>query len=159
MRDEVVLRPLDPADVDRQVVAVIAAVVSFRHMHELALAHGVYVFLAVGARYTGEGVRVAVLDRGADFSHPDLAGQVADRADFTVEGGVVVEPVGLAAGDRVVVPDLQPAGGSGRLMVAEDDRHGPLTAALLDARERPITVCHTCRRATMPGQSPPRRGD
>ncbi|TQS26419.1 hypothetical protein [Microbispora sp. KK1-11] len=37
-------------------------------------------------------------------------------------GGVVIEPLGLAVGGRVVVPDLQPAGGSGRLMGAEDDR-------------------------------------
>lgn len=57
-------------------------------------------------------------------------------------GGVVIEPVGLAAGERVVVPDLQPAGGSGRLMVAEDDRHEPLTAALIDARGLLAEVAH-----------------
>ncbi|WP_225854351.1 S8 family peptidase [Micromonospora sp. ALFpr18c] len=43
------------------------------------------------AGYTGKGVRVAVLDTGADFTHPDLAGRVVDRADFTAEGGDAVD--------------------------------------------------------------------
>ncbi|MEU8082383.1 S8 family peptidase [Micromonospora sp. NPDC049101] len=41
--------------------------------------------------YTGAGVRVAVLDTGADFTHPDLVGRVADRSDFTAEGGDAVD--------------------------------------------------------------------
>ncbi|MFF4771515.1 hypothetical protein ACFY05_01500 [Microtetraspora fusca] len=57
-------------------------------------------------------------------------------------GGVVIEPVGLAVGGRVVVPDLQPAGGSGRLMVAEGDRHEPLTTALIDTRGLLAEVAH-----------------
>jgi subtilisin family serine protease len=43
------------------------------------------------AGYTGKGARVAVLDTGADFTHPDLAGQVVDRADFVTEGGDAVD--------------------------------------------------------------------
>ncbi|WP_430502604.1 S8 family peptidase [Micromonospora trifolii] len=43
------------------------------------------------AGYTGKGVRVAVLDTGADFTHPDLVGRIAERADFTVEGGDAVD--------------------------------------------------------------------
>ncbi|WP_433261031.1 S8 family peptidase [Micromonospora vinacea] len=43
------------------------------------------------AGYTGKGVRVAVLDTGADFTHPDLVGRVAERADFTAEGGDAVD--------------------------------------------------------------------
>ncbi|MEH1168288.1 S8 family peptidase [Micromonospora sp. CPCC 205539] len=43
------------------------------------------------AGYTGKGARVAVLDTGADFSHPDLVGRVAERADFTAEGGDAVD--------------------------------------------------------------------
>ncbi|MEU4402847.1 S8 family peptidase [Micromonospora orduensis] len=43
------------------------------------------------AGYTGRGARVAVLDTGADFTHPDLAGRVVDRADFTAEGGDAVD--------------------------------------------------------------------
>ncbi|PWR04805.1 hypothetical protein DKT68_30355 [Micromonospora acroterricola] len=46
------------------------------------------------AGYTGKGVRVAVLDTGADFTHPDLVGRVADRADFTAEGGDAVDHMG-----------------------------------------------------------------
>ncbi|MFF0155714.1 S8 family peptidase [Micromonospora sp. NPDC005203] len=41
--------------------------------------------------YTGAGVRVAVLDTGADFTHPDLVGRVTDRSDFTAEGGDAVD--------------------------------------------------------------------
>ncbi|MFK4244534.1 S8 family peptidase [Micromonospora chokoriensis] len=43
------------------------------------------------AGYTGKGTTVAVLDTGADFTHPDLVGRVADRADFTAEGGDAVD--------------------------------------------------------------------
>ncbi|GAA2872775.1 hypothetical protein [Nonomuraea rubra] len=49
-------------------------------------------------------------------------------------GGLVVEPLGLAAGDRVIVPDLQPAGGSGRLEAGADERPEPLAAVLIEAR-------------------------
>lgn len=35
--------------------------------------------------YTGKGVSVAVLDTGADVSHPDLAGQIAATRNFTAE--------------------------------------------------------------------------
>ncbi|MFC5835542.1 hypothetical protein [Nonomuraea insulae] len=57
-------------------------------------------------------------------------------------GGVVIEPVGLSAGGRVIVPDLQPAGGGGRLMAAGNDRHEPLTAALIGARGLLAEVAH-----------------
>ncbi|MFF1401279.1 S8 family serine peptidase [Streptomyces sp. NPDC058287] len=36
--------------------------------------------------YTGKGVTVAVLDSGADFSHPTLAGRIASSEDFTGTG-------------------------------------------------------------------------
>ncbi|MEU8361084.1 hypothetical protein AB0C27_34215 [Nonomuraea sp. NPDC048882] len=56
-------------------------------------------------------------------------------------GGVVIDPVGLAAGDRVVVPDLRPAAGGGPLAVAED-QHDPLTAVLIDARALLAEAAH-----------------
>ncbi|UBU11393.1 hypothetical protein [Nonomuraea gerenzanensis] len=49
-------------------------------------------------------------------------------------GGLVVEPLGLAAGDRVIVPDLRPAGGGGTLEVAVEEPPEPLAAALTDTR-------------------------
>ncbi|GII02794.1 hypothetical protein [Planobispora takensis] len=50
-------------------------------------------------------------------------------------GNIVIEPVGLATGDRVVVPDLRPAGNSGRLTTTDAPPREPLAAALTDTRD------------------------
>jgi len=46
------------------------------------------------AGYTGTGSRVAVLDTGVDPTHPDLAGQIAESKDFTVDGGDAADHFG-----------------------------------------------------------------
>ncbi|MEN3360584.1 MAG: hypothetical protein V7637_4566, partial [Mycobacteriales bacterium] len=63
------------------------------------------------AGYTGAGVKVAVLDTGIDDTHPDLAGQVAARANFTDE------PDGLdhfGHGTHVASTIASTGGGDGR---------------------------------------------
>lgn len=72
---------------------------------------------AWAAGHTGAGVRVAVLDTGADPTHPDLAGKIVEKADFTVDGGDAVDHFGhgthvaatIASGGahRGVAPDAQ----------------------------------------------------
>jgi subtilisin family serine protease len=44
--------------------------------------------------HTGVGATIAVLDTGVDPNHPDLAGRITEKVDFTVEGGDAVDRFG-----------------------------------------------------------------
>ncbi|MEV4758122.1 S8 family serine peptidase [Micromonospora sp. NPDC049559] len=73
---------------------------------------------AAGAN--GRGVRVAVLDTGADFAHPDLAGQVVERADFSVEGGDAVDHLGHGTHVAATIAGTGAASGGERRGVAPE---------------------------------------
>jgi subtilisin family serine protease len=73
---------------------------------------------AWAADVTGQGVRVAVLDTGADFGHPDLAGRVMDRADFSVEGGDAVDRLGHGTHVAATIAGTGAASGGERRGVA-----------------------------------------
>jgi subtilisin family serine protease len=75
---------------------------------------------AWAAGFTGAGTRVAVLDTGADFSHPDLAGRVVERADFSVDGGDAVDRHGHGTHVAATVAGSGAASGGARRGVAPD---------------------------------------
>lgn len=76
---------------------------------------------ALHAATTGRGVRVAVIDTGADLAHPDLAGQFDDHANFvaaispgfeqdrhgTAIAGIVAAKAGNDTGIVGVAPDAR----------------------------------------------------
>ncbi|XVU28708.1 S8 family peptidase [Actinoplanes sp. CA-054009] len=72
------------------------------------------------AGYTGRGVRLAVLDTGADFTHPDLAGRVAEKADFITEGGDAVDGNGHGTHVATTAAGSGAASGGQRRGVAPD---------------------------------------
>ncbi|GAB1824629.1 hypothetical protein [Herbidospora sp. RD11066] len=57
-------------------------------------------------------------------------------------GTVVIEPIGLSVGDRVVAPDLQPTSGAGYLSPSDDTPQEPLTATLIDTRDLLAETAH-----------------
>ncbi|MBE3015218.1 hypothetical protein IL992_39545 [Microbispora sp. NEAU-D428] len=137
--DTLTLRPIRP-----RVEAELVRVVAVARVEAVTYAPGDQRLDAVIADEAGNTATVRATHTGAAPGRLDslaaaLTGEEGELRFVSgvvgrTGGGVVIEPVGLAVGGRVVVPDLQPAGGSGRLMVAEDDRHEPLTAALIDTR-------------------------
>jgi subtilisin family serine protease len=72
------------------------------------------------AGVTGQGARVAVLDTGADFTHPDLVGQVVERADFSTEGGDAVDHYGHGTHVAATIAGSGVAAGGERRGVAPD---------------------------------------
>ncbi|MEV6984170.1 hypothetical protein AB0M95_23350 [Sphaerisporangium sp. NPDC051017] len=145
--DALTLRPIRP-----RVEAELVRVVAVTRVEAVTYAPGDQRLDAVIVDQAGSTATVRATHTGAAPGRLDslaavLAGEEGELRFVSgvvgrTAGGVVIEPVGLAAGGRVVVPDLQPAGGSGRLMIAEDDRHEPLTAALIDTRGLLAEVAH-----------------
>ncbi|WP_127497832.1 S8 family peptidase [Actinoplanes solisilvae] len=70
--------------------------------------------------YTGRGVRVAVLDTGADFTHPDLAGRVTEKADFITKGGDATDHNGHGTHVATTVAGSGVASSGARRGVAPD---------------------------------------
>lgn len=66
------------------------------------------------AGFTGDGIRVAVVDTGIDALHPDLAGRIAARRDFSGAGdaddvGHGTHVAGIVAGAGAVYRGVAPA--------------------------------------------------
>ncbi|MFC6022025.1 S8 family serine peptidase [Plantactinospora solaniradicis] len=74
------------------------------------------------AGYTGAGARVAVLDSGVDASHPDLAGQITEKMDFTVDGGDAGDRLGHGTHVAATIAGTGAASGGTRKGVAPGAR-------------------------------------
>jgi subtilisin family serine protease len=75
---------------------------------------------AWAAGHTGAGVKVAVLDTGADPTHPDLAGKIVETADFTADGGDAVDRHGHGTHVAATVAGSGAGSGGARRGVAPD---------------------------------------
>lgn len=58
---------------------------SVQSMDETSLSWGLQITNVANSRFTGKGIKIAVLDTGLDLSHPDFAGRVLKTQSF-VEG-------------------------------------------------------------------------
>lgn len=74
------------------------------------------------AGYTGKGTRVAVLDTGIDATHPDLAGQVAEKKDFTADDGDAGDHHGHGTHVAATIAGTGAASNGARRGVAPDAR-------------------------------------
>jgi subtilisin family serine protease len=77
---------------------------------------------AWAAGYTGRGARVAVLDTGVDATHPDLAGRIAETADFTDSSPEAVDGHGHGTHVAATVAGSGAGSGGERRGVAPDAR-------------------------------------
>ena len=75
---------------------------------------------AWAAGHTGKDTRVAVLDTGVDPTHPDLAGKIVEKADFTVEGGDAVDHFGHGTHVAATIAGSGAGSGGTRRGVAPD---------------------------------------
>ncbi|MBE1488342.1 S8 family serine peptidase [Plantactinospora soyae] len=87
-----------------------------RNLHQVAAPQ------AWDAGYTGAGARVAVLDSGVDATHPDLTGQIAEKMDFTVDGGDAADRLGHGTHVAATIAGTGAASGGSRKGVAPGAR-------------------------------------
>ncbi|MGW5162520.1 hypothetical protein ACWEPN_44210 [Nonomuraea wenchangensis] len=74
---------------------------------------------------------------------PRFVSGVVGRAGAGRAGaGIVIEPIGLVAGDHVIVPDLRPATGGTLTPTWDEEPEPPLTAALTHARALLAEAAH-----------------
>ncbi|MGA4987608.1 hypothetical protein [Nonomuraea bangladeshensis] len=71
-----------------------------------------------------------------------VSGVVGRAGGGRAGAGIVIEPIGLAAGDRVIVPDLRPATGGTLTPTWDEEPEPPLTAALTHARALLAEAAH-----------------
>jgi len=77
---------------------------------------------AWNAGYSGTGATVAVLDTGVDATHPDLAGRIAEKMDFTVDGGDAGDHFGHGTHVAATIAGTGAASGGARKGVAPGAR-------------------------------------
>jgi hypothetical protein len=113
--------------------------------------------------HRGEGARVAIIDTGVDATHPELAGRIADAADFGTGGPPTDDPVGhgthvasLACGSGDDGAGLAGAGLRCRLLVARTDfSDASVAAAIIWAADRRADAI-AMSFGTAPGTQPSR---
>lgn len=75
---------------------------------------------AWAAGFTGRGTKVAVLDTGVDFTHPDLTGRITQWADFSTDGGDGVDRFGHGTHVAATIAGTGAASGGARRGVAPE---------------------------------------
>ncbi|MHB8508785.1 MAG: S8 family serine peptidase [Candidatus Dormibacteria bacterium] len=90
---------------------------------------------------SGAGVLIAVIDSGADFAHPDLAGKLVPGANFTSGGGDPQKPDGV--GQAAVTDEIGHGTETTGIAVADTNNRIGIAAVAPDARALVMKVFKT----------------